>query len=150
MAAWGTLTLLDGYDAIVYVQAAGVTAAPGTADELGWITDVSLTNETETVDKGPHINRSTITKRRGGKTREFSFTVDMASGTQVAKDRMSDAYDNDTDVKVTVQVAPTTGEKWVYDDSIVTTYNVEGSAADGWTCEMAGSSATYTHTKDAS
>lgn len=150
MGIYDNLDLIDGVDAIVYVQVAGATASPGAADELGYITEVTLDNTVETADKGPHINRNVKTKRRAGKAHEFGFTVDMASGTQVAKDRVSDAFDNETDIKVTVQIAPTTGEKWVYDDSIVTTYSISGNAADGWTCEMAGSSSTYTHTKDAS
>jgi hypothetical protein len=60
--AWASRTLIDGHDSIIYVQVAGATATPGTADELGWASGISFGNEADVGEKGPHINLSRISK----------------------------------------------------------------------------------------
>lgn len=116
--AWGDLTLISGPDAIIYVQDAGVTAAPGTADELGWVAEAGMELSQETTQKGPHINRSTISTTHAGKSAEANFTVDVSDGVDAVRAKFFTAYANQARLKVTVQLAPTTGEKHVFDQAI--------------------------------
>ena len=116
--AWGDLTLVSGPDAIVYIQAAGVTAAPTTANELGWVAEAGMELAQETTQKGPHINRSTISNTHAGKSAEANLTVDVSDGVDAVRALLFTSYEGQTRLKVTVHLAPTTGEKHVFDQAI--------------------------------
>jgi hypothetical protein len=143
--AWGDLTLISGSDAIIYVQAAGVTAAPTSANELGWVAEAGMELGQETTQKGPHINRSTISTTHAGKSVEANFTVDVSDGVDAVRALFFTSYEAQTRLKITVQLAPTTGEKHVFDQAIP---SISGTfdPAEGHQYEFTLTADTYAYT----
>lgn len=117
--AWTDNTPADGFDAILYVQAAGVTATPGTADEVGWVTGYSDEIATETTAKGPYINSATIKNTISSVAYSGSFDQEVSTAAEPTTATMMTAIANKSRVKLTFQINPTTGEKFVYDQCIL-------------------------------
>lgn len=138
--AWASRTVVEGADTIAYIQVAGVTAAPGTADELGFVTAASFGQEATVTEKGPYINSATVKKTLASYSGSAELTVDVAGGADAARNRFFTAITNKTRVKVTLIIGPVaTGEKHVYDQGVV-----------GFSGEIdPASGSTYTFTVDA-
>lgn len=138
--AWVTgRTILDGSNSIIYVQAAGATAAPTTAAELGWATGISFGNEAEVTEKGPHINRAQKSKTIASYSANAETTVDVASGTDTVRTLFFTAITDKTRLKITCQVGGATGDRHVFDQCVVG-FSGEVNPAEG---------TTYTFTLDA-
>lgn len=144
--AWATgRTILDGHDGILYIQAAGATAAPTTAAELGWVTSISFGNEAEVTEKGPHLNRATKAKTLASYTANCEITVDVASGADTVRALFFTAMGNKSRLKVTYQMDPTTGEKHVWDQAVIG-FSGEMDPGEGVSYTFTVDSDTYTHT----
>lgn len=119
--SWTTGTLINGYDTVLYVQDAGVTAAPGTADEVPFGTEFTWTTEKQSADKGPHINSSSIRKTITGIGKSGSLTIDIHSAANSARNRLMTAVTSTSArVKFTLWIGGTTnGEKHVWDQVLV-------------------------------
>jgi hypothetical protein len=118
--AWTLRTVLGGAESIVYIQEAGTVAAPGTADELGFITAVSFGNEATIAEKGPYVNSAQVKKTTASYSGNAEVTVDVADGADTARDLFFDAIENLERVKITIVIGDgTTGEKHVYDEGVV-------------------------------
>lgn len=144
--AWATgRTILDGHDGILYVQAAAATAAPTTANELGWVTGISFSYESEVTEKGPHLNRATLSKTIASYSASGEITIDVASGADTVRALFFTAMANKSRLKLTYQMDPTTGEKHVF-DQVVVGFSGEMNPAEGVTYTFSFDSDSYTHT----
>lgn len=144
--AWATgRTILDGHDGILYVQAAGATATPTTANELGWVTSISFGKEAEITEKGPHLNRATKAKTLASYTANCEITVDVASGADTVRNLFFSAMSGLTRLKLTYQMDPANGEKHVWDQAIVG-FSGEMNPAEGVAYTFTVDSDTHTHT----
>jgi hypothetical protein len=114
--AWASATLQDGHEGIVYVQAAGA-GAPGTADELGWVSGFSMSNEAATSEKGPHINLARISKTIASYSASGEITVDLSDAADTVRDLFFTAMENKTRLKITYTADG--GESHAFDQSIV-------------------------------
>lgn len=143
--AWASRTVLDGHDSILYVQAAGVTAAPGTADELGFVTAFEFEGAPNVTEKGPYINYATIKKTLASYGYSGSFDIDVADGADAVREMFFTAVANKSRVKLTFQANATTGPKEVFDQVIV---GVSGSVdpAEGYTYSISFEADSYAHT----
>jgi len=131
MAFTTTANLITFADAIIYVQAAGVTAAPGTADQLGFATDVEVSVTPATESRGPYVGLATLKNVKSGDAFAGSFSVDYSVGVDATRAQLWTAASSgatDTRVKITLQVDPTSGEKHVLDQCIITA-TLTGAAA---------------------
>jgi hypothetical protein len=140
-------SLIAFADAIIYVQAAGATATPGTADQLGFCTDVEIAVEPQTTTKGPYVGLATIKNVRSGEAYSGSFSVDYSAGADATRALLWGAAasgTSDTRVKITLITDPTTGEKHVIDQTIVTA-TITGSA-DGYVGAFSFVADSYTYT----
>lgn len=121
--AWASRTLIDGHDGILYVQAAGATAAPGTANELGWVSALSFGYEADVTEKGPHINRATKAKTIASYSASGEITVDVADGADTVRNLFFSAMTGLTRLKLTYLAdatgGETAGEKHVFDQCII-------------------------------
>ncbi len=147
MAFNTSASLISFADAIIFVQAAGATATPGTADQLGFATDVEISVEPSTEQRGPYVGLATIKNVKSGEAYSGSFTVDYASGVDATRAVLWGAATSgatDTRVKITLQIDPTTGEKHVIDQCIVTA-TITG-AASGYTGAFTFVADSYTYT----
>jgi hypothetical protein len=143
--AWAARTLIDGHDSIIYVQVAGATATPGTADELGWASGISFGNEADVGEKGPHINLSRISKTIASYSSNAEITVDVASGADTVRNMFFTAMSAKSRLKITYQIDPTTGEKHVFDQALVG-FSGETNPAEGTTYTFTLDSDDYAHT----
>jgi hypothetical protein len=143
--AWASRSVIDGHDGKIWIQAAGVTATPGTADELGFVNAFEFSNEANVTEKGPYINLATVKKTLSSYSASGSMTVEVADGTDAVRELFFTAMSAKTKLKVTVQINPTTGPKDVFDWCIV---GVSGSIdpAEGGTYDITFNADTYTHT----
>jgi hypothetical protein len=143
--AWASRTVIDGNDSKIWIQAAGATAAPGTADELGFVTAFEFSNEASVTEKGPYINLATVKKTLSSYSASGSMTVEIADGTDSVRELFFTAMANKSRLKVTVQMNPTTGPKDVFDQCVI---GVSGNIdpAEGGSYDLTFDSDTYTHT----
>jgi hypothetical protein len=143
--SWTSRTVVPGTTSICYVQDAGVTAAPGTADELGFITSFDFEFAADVTEKGPYINSSTIKKSIASYSASGTLSVNVGGGVDAVRERFFTAAANKTRLKITVQMAPTTGVKEVFDQAIV---GISGTIdpAEGMDYEFTFDADTYTHT----
>lgn len=131
MAFNTSANLISFADAIIYVQAAGATATPGTADQLGFATDVEISVTPATEQRGPYVGLATVKNVKSSEAYAGSFSVDYAAGADAVRAALWTAASSgtaDTRVKITLQVDPTSGEKHVIDQAIVTA-TITGAAA---------------------
>jgi hypothetical protein len=142
--AWASATLVDGHDGILYVQAAGA-GAPGTADELGWVTGFTMSNEAEVTEKGPYINLSRKAKTIGSYSASAEITIDVAAGADTVRNLFFTAMANGTRIKVTYEADPTNGETHVFDQAVVG-FSGEVTPAEGISYTFTVDSDDYTHT----
>lgn len=117
--AWASRTLIDGHDGILYVQDGGATATPGTADELGWVAGLSMSNEAEVAETGPYINYSRKTKTIGSYSASGEITVNVAGSADTVRNKFFTAMSNRTRLKLTYQADPPNGEKHVFDQCVI-------------------------------
>jgi hypothetical protein len=75
---WGTRNLPKGAEGTLYVQAAGVTAAPGTANELAFVTEAGIEIAGEREKKGPWLNYSKQKTSPGGVGFTGSANIDWS------------------------------------------------------------------------
>jgi len=131
MAFNTSATLISFADAIIYVQAAGATATPGTADQLGFATDVEVSVTPATEQRGPYVGLASVKNVKSSDAFAGSFSVDYAGGADATRAQLWGAATSgatDTRVKITLQVDPSSGEKHVLDQCIVTA-TITGSAS---------------------
>lgn len=102
--AWASRTVVDGADSLCSIMTAGTTAAPGTADELGFVTEIQFSGAANVTEKGPYINLSTVKKTLASYNYSGSMTVDVASGADTVRNRLFDAITNKTRVRVVAQI----------------------------------------------
>lgn len=144
--AWATgRTIIDGHDGILYVQAAGATATPTTANELGWVTSLSFSYKSEVTEKGPHLNRATKAKTIASYSASGEITIDVASGADTVRNLFFTAMTNKSRLKLTYQIDPSSGEKHVFDQAVAG-FSGEMNPAEGVTYTFSFDSDTYTHT----
>lgn len=144
--AWVTgRTIVDGHDGILYVRAAGATGTPTTANELGWITGISFSYESEVTEKGPHLNRATKAKTIASYSASGEVTIDVASGADTVRNLFSTAMANRTRLQLWYQIDPSNGERHVFDQSVIG-FSGEMNPAEGITYTFSFDSDSYTHT----
>lgn len=144
--AWATgRTIIDGHDGILYVQAAGATATPTTANELGWVTSLSFGYESEVTEKGPHLNRATKAKTIASYSASGEITIDVASGADTVRNLFFTAMTDKSRLKLTYQIDPSSGEKHVFDQAVIG-FSGEMNPAEGVTYTFSFDSDTYTPT----
>lgn len=143
--AWTSRTVIDGHDSVVYVQAAGATATPGTADELGFVTAFEFSQEPDVTEKGPYIHSSQVKKTLASYSASGSLSVDVADGTDAVRELFFTAIANKSRLKITVQLNPTTGPKDVFDQCVVGV-SQSTDPAEGSTYDLTFESDSYTHT----
>ena len=114
--AWASATLQDGHEGIVYVQAAGA-GAPGTADELGWVSSFTMSNEASVTEKGPHINLARISKTIASYSASGEITVDLSDAADTVRDLFFTAMENKTRLKITYTADG--GESHAFDQSVI-------------------------------
>lgn len=118
--AWASSPLIDGPQGIAYVQAAGVTAAPGTADEIGAVTAFTVSNKNDVKTSSAYLNYATKKKSTGGTEATGSLSIDVLSGAHTTRNTLIAANTAKTRVKITVWIGSTsTGEKHVLDQCLV-------------------------------
>lgn len=133
--AWAATPEINSYEGIIYVQAAGVTAAPGTADELGFVVSTEEGHEPSTTER-KYINYSSTVSVLGPYTHTVGMSIRYGQGAQATRQMFRTAIKNGTRLKVTIIAGPTaTGEKSVYDQCLVS-YNRTGDADDGWSADI--------------
>lgn len=142
--AWASRTIVDGHDSVLYVQAGGATATPGTADELGFITAFDFSYEADVTEKGPYIHSATLKKAIASYSASGTLSTDIANGTDAVRELFFTAVANKSKIKLTVQLDPTTGVKEVFDQCVI---GVSGTIdpAEGGTYEFSFDSDSYTH-----
>jgi hypothetical protein len=143
--AWASRTLVDGHDGILYVQAAGATATPTTANELGWVSSLSFGNESEVTEKGPYLNRASKAKTISSYSSSGEVTIDVANGVDAVRDLFFTAMTNKTRLKLTYQMDPTGGEKHVFDQAVIG-FTGEMNPAEGISYTFSFDSDSYTKT----
>jgi len=143
--AWMTRGIIDGYDSIVSVQVAGATAAPGTADELGFGAKLDWDAKTNVNEVGPHIHSATIKKSIASVSYSGTITVNIADGTDAVRELFFTALTAKSKVKLTIQLNPTTGPKDVFDQCIVG-IKTSVDPSKGHTYDLTFDSDSYTHT----
>lgn len=143
--AWASRTVIDGHDSIVYIQAAGATAEPGTAAELGFVTAFEFSYEADVAEKGPYIHLATVKKTIASYSASGSLTVEIADGADTVRELFFTAAANKTRLKITVQMNPTSGPKEVFDQCVI---GISGSVdpGEGGTYDLTFDSDSYTHT----
>lgn len=131
---WGTRTLPDAAEAIIYVQAAGTVAAPAAADELAFTSDFSIEIKGDRSKKGPWLNYNKKKSRINGVEVTGSCTIDWSKAADTVRALLVNAALAGTRVKVTAEVYAS-GDKFVGDEVAVDA-TVALSASDGTTGEF--------------
>ncbi len=143
--AWATETLVDGYDTILYCQAAGTTATPGTANEVPYATGFSWGSEKEKTERGPWINLSTKKKTQGGANNTGEVAIDMHKATNTVRALMLSAASGTDRVKFTLLIGGTNGDKRVWDQVILDEQG-EVNPAEGVTLTFPWEADSYAYT----
>jgi hypothetical protein len=117
--AWQDAVLIDGHDTILYAQAAGATATPGTANEVPYASAFSWGTEKQKTTRGPFINSSALRKSSGGRERTGSLTIELAAAADTVRELLVDAGNGDDRVKFTLLVGGASGDEHVWDDVIL-------------------------------
>jgi hypothetical protein len=142
--AWVTTPEINAYEGIVYVQAAGA-GAPGTADELGYVTSISESHEPNTTEQR-YINYGSTVVNLSTYTHTAELSIRYGEGAQAKRQMFLDAIEDKTRLKVTIIAGPTaTGEISVYDQAIVG-YTRNGDPGDGWSADITVASNSWTPT----
>lgn len=148
--SWPTATLIDGHNAALYVQAAGATATPGTANEVPFATEFTWANEKDIQSRGPHIGSSSIRKTVAGINRSGSLSIDLHAATNTTRALLMTAMNSATTrVKYTLRIGGASGESHVWDQVIV---SHEGSVnpAEGVTYSFPWEADSYVYTEGSS
>jgi hypothetical protein len=140
--AWASATLQDGHEGIVYVQVAGA-GAPGTADELGWVSGFSMSNESSVTEKGPHINLARISKTIASYSASGEITVDLSDAADTVRNLFFTAMAAKTRLKITYEAD--SGESHEFDQAIIG-FSGEVAPDEGVTYTFTFDSDSYTHT----
>lgn len=140
---WASRTIIDGAAGTLYVQAAGVTAAPGTANEVGFATGFSLEASQTTTTKGPYINYGTKKTSRSGIEVSGEFAVDMAAGADANYAMLVNSVGAGTRLKVTFDMDD--GPTYAVDQALFG-FSVENSPEDGTTTTFPFTADSYTFT----
>lgn len=114
--AWGDEALIDGHDTILYAQAAGTVAAPGTADEVPYATAFSWAHPKERTTRGSWINRSAKKTTESGGEKSGALTIDMHAATDAVREVLLLASEGSDRVKFTLFIGGANGDKRVWDD----------------------------------
>lgn len=151
MMSWTTGTLIDGWKSNLYVQAAGATAAVGTADEVPYGTTFSWSTTRTVNARGPHINKQALTNSVGGVAYTGSFTINLHAAANTPRGTIIDAVNAGTKLKFTLIIGSQAGtataaERYVWDQCICSQDGTVDPAttatyAVNWTAE------TLTYTK---
>lgn len=143
--AWLSDGEVAGTSGIVYLQAAGATAAPGTADELGAVLSTSEKHEPQETERS-YLNVSSVQSTLSAYKHSIDISVALLAGAQAVRQLLRTAIANKTKVKATIISGPTsTGEKDVYDQAVVS-YTRNGDPGEGWTVDITLTGATWTGT----
>lgn len=144
--SWITGTLVDGWNAVLYVQAAGVTASAGTADQVPYGTEVNWSTARTVVSRGPHLNKQALTKSVGGVNYSGSFTIDLHAAANTVRNNIMSAVNAGTRIKATLRIGGvTSGEQYIWDQCIVSQDGaVDPSATATYTFNWEADSLSYT------
>jgi len=142
--AWASRTIVDGHDSVIYVQAAGATATPGTGDELGFVTAFDFSYEASVQEVGPFVHYATLKKTIQSYSASGTLELAIANGTDAPRELFFTAVSAKSKLKLTIQMDPTTGVKEVFDQCII---GVSGAInpSEGGTYSLTFDSDTYTH-----
>lgn len=143
--AWTTDVLVDGHDTILYAQAAGATATPGTADEVPFATGFSWSSEKDIAERGPWINLSTKKKTNAGTNNTGELTVDMADATNTVRALLIAAGTGTSRIKFTLLIGGSNGDKRVWDQSLLNEGG-EVNPAEGVSLTFAWEADSYDYT----
>lgn len=143
--AWTTDTLVDGYDVLLYAQAAGTTAAPTSADEVPFATTFSWASEKDIQEKGPWFNLQTKKKVNAGTNNSGSVSMDMSKAVQTVRALVIAAGNGTSKIKWTLLLGGANGDKRVWDQCWLSESG-ESSAADGTTLTFDWEADSYTYT----
>lgn len=121
--SWTTATLIDGWKSNLYVQDAGVTATPGTADEVPYGTTFSWSTTRTVTARGPHINKQALTNSVGGVAYTGSFTIDLHQAASATRAKIVEAINAGTRLKFSLAIGAqnmtgTAAEEYVWDNCI--------------------------------
>jgi hypothetical protein len=143
--AWASRTLVDGHNGRLFVQDAGVTATPGTADELGWVESIDFSYEADVSEVGPFLNLATIAKTISSYNASGSVSVRVADGADTVRNKFFTAMSAKTRLKLTYVMDEPNGEEHAFDQSII---GFSGSLdpGEGITYEFSFDSDDYEHT----
>lgn len=145
MMSWTTGTLIDGWNTILFSQAAGTTASPGTADQVPYGTEFNWSTARTVVSRGPHLNKQALTKSVGGVNYSGSFSIDLHAASNTVRGAIIDAVNAGTKLKFTLQIGGTSGEKYVWDQCICSQDGaVDPSATATYTINWEADTLTYT------
>jgi len=116
---WAGRVVLDGPDAIIYVQVAGAVPAPGAGDGLGFITSAEFSQEANVTERGPYVNLAQIRKTISSYNASGGMDVDVAAGVDAVRAMFFTAIGTLARLKITIQLDPTTGDRHVFDQCVV-------------------------------
>lgn len=141
---WSTRNLPKGSEGTLYVQAAGVTAAPGTANELAFVTEAGIEVTGERAQKGPWLNYAKRKTSPGGVGFAGSATIDWSKAIDANRALVINAAINETPLKYTL-VLYDNGDTFEMDYAY-TDANIALSAAEGATGEFSWDADTCEYT----
>ena len=135
-----------GWNAVLYVQAAGVTASAGTADQVPYGTEVNWSTARTVVSRGPHLNKQALTKSVGGVNYSGSFTIDLHAAANTVRNNIMSAVNAGTRIKITLRIGGvTSGEQYIWDQCIVSQDgSVDPAATATYTFNWEADSLSYT------
>ena len=144
--SWTTGTRVDGWNTVLYVQAAGVTASAGTADQVPYGTQFNWSTARTVVSRGPHLNKQALTKSVGGVNYSGNFAIDLHSTANTVRNSIMSAVNAGTKLKITLRIGGvTSGEIYVWDQCICSQDGaVDPSATAVYTFNWEADSLTYT------
>lgn len=131
---WASRVLVSGAEAVIYVQleptAGGDPTAPADANMMSFVTELSITAESQTSEKGPWLQLNKVKKSRAGLNFSGSFSSDMAKGADAVYALWLQVTHNDSQrLRITIEV--TDGPSWVAKQCIPS-YEFSGDASDGY------------------
>jgi hypothetical protein len=117
--AWTADTMVDGYDVLLYAQAAGTTAAPTSADEVPFASAFSWASEKDIQARGPWINLSTQKKTNAGTNNTGSVSIDYSKAVQTVRALIIAAGNGTSRIKWTLFIGGANGDKRVWDQCLL-------------------------------
>lgn len=119
--SWTTETLVDGWNTVLYSQAAGTFTAPTASDEVPYGTEFNWSASRTVVARLSYLNKQDPTNSVGAIDYTGSLSINLHAASSAVRNAIMDAVHNGTRLKLILRLGGTSAnsEVYVFDNVIV-------------------------------